>query len=143
MDILTYDSIVFYNTSVIANQLHSSEPVDTVNAINTVDIFISGQGGSTMDFTITKPAVQWFIDELDLSEGDHVRFFARVGGCSTVQSGYSIGISQESPFEAAKTFESDGITFFIEEKDVWYFDDHDLKIKYSRKYDEISYEYSE
>ncbi len=96
-----------------------------------------------MDFTITKPAVQWFINELDLSEGDHVRFFARVGGCSTVQSGYSLGISKENPFEPAKTFESYGVTFFIEDKDLWYFNDHDLKIKYSRKYDEISYEYTE
>ncbi|MCF6137251.1 HesB/YadR/YfhF family protein [Pseudalkalibacillus berkeleyi] len=96
-----------------------------------------------MEFTITKPAVQWFITELDLNEGDHVRLFARLGGCSTVQSGYSIGISKETPFEPAESYESDGITFFIEEKDAWYFRDHDLKIKYSRKYDEISYEYTE
>ncbi|WP_221564691.1 HesB/YadR/YfhF family protein [Alkalihalobacillus sp. TS-13] len=96
-----------------------------------------------MEFTITQPAVQWFIKELDLSEGDNIRFFARVGGCSTVQSGYSLGISKEEPVEAGETFESDGITFFIENKDLWYFKDHDLKIKYSRKYDEISYDYTE
>jgi uncharacterized protein YneR len=71
-----------------------------------------------------------------------VRFFARVGGCSTVQSGYSLGISMERPIEASLSTEMDGITFFVEEKDTWYFDGNDLTVKYKRKDDDISFEYS-
>ncbi|WLD95282.1 HesB/YadR/YfhF family protein [Alkalihalobacillus sp. AL-G] len=94
-----------------------------------------------MELSITKPAVQWFKKEMGLDQGDFIRFFARVGGCSTVQTGYSLGVSKELPMESGLSTNVDGITFFVEEKDLWYLDGHDLTVKYQRKYEEITFDY--
>ncbi|MFC0471826.1 HesB/YadR/YfhF family protein [Halalkalibacter kiskunsagensis] len=97
-----------------------------------------------MNIQITKPALQWFKDELDIKgEGEFIRFFARYGGCGSIQSGFSLGISQEKPSIIGTKEEIDGIIFFIEEDDLWYFKGHDLKVKYSRKHDEIEFVYEE
>ena len=87
-----------------------------------------------MDIQITKPALKWFIDELDLKgDNEYIRFFARYGGCGSHQSGFSLGINQEDPTKIGAKLEVEGITFYIEENDLWYFKGHDLKVKYSRK----------
>ncbi|MGX6443340.1 HesB/YadR/YfhF family protein [Neobacillus sp. K501] len=95
-----------------------------------------------MKIQISHDAVAWYKQELNLNKGDYVRFFARYGGCSTVQSGFSLGVSNEEPTDVGTKVQEDGITFYIEEKDLWYFDDHNLIIDYQTKYEEpvISYE---
>lgn len=95
-----------------------------------------------MKIQISKDAAAWYKQELGLKNGDYVRFFARYGGCSTVQSGFSLGVSNEEPTDVGVKVIEDGITFYIEEKDLWYFDDHDLMIDYQVKHEEplISYE---
>ncbi|BAB05971.1 HesB/YadR/YfhF family protein [Halalkalibacterium halodurans] len=94
-----------------------------------------------MNIQITKPALQWFKDEFGLEGGENIRFYARYGGCGSIQSGFSLGISQETPKEIGAKSEVDGVTFYIENEDLWYFKDLDLKVKYSRKYDEIEFVY--
>ncbi|MCY7891407.1 hypothetical protein MOB38_20680, partial [Bacillus spizizenii] len=42
---------------------------------------------------------------------------------------------------AGATAEAGGITFFIEESDLWYFDNHDLLVSYSADADEPVFEY--
>ncbi|MFC5734472.1 HesB/YadR/YfhF family protein [Cytobacillus gottheilii] len=95
-----------------------------------------------MNIQVSDTAAQWYIKEMDLSKGDYVRFFARYGGCSTVQQGFSLGISNEEPYNTGASIEKDGITYFIEEKDLWYFDQHDLKVDYDEGADEPIYQYS-
>lgn len=92
-----------------------------------------------MMITITKPALNWFKREMLLEKGDALRFFVRVGGCSTVQDGFSLGMTVETPTEPALTTEEEGITFFIEEKDIWFFENLDFTVKYSRNKDEIEF----
>ena len=97
-----------------------------------------------MHIQLTKPALQWFKDEFDLKgEGESIRFFARYGGCGSIQSGFSLGISLEEPSTIGAKEEAEGMTFFIEEEDLWYFRGHDLKVKYSRKNEEIEFVYDE
>ncbi|WLR59861.1 HesB/YadR/YfhF family protein [Guptibacillus hwajinpoensis] len=92
-----------------------------------------------MKMTITKPALNWFKREMDLEKGDNLRFFVRVGGCSTVQDGFSLGMTVEEPTEPALTLEEEGITFFVEQKDIWFFEDQDFAVKFSRKKEEIEF----
>lgn len=94
-----------------------------------------------MNILIDREAAAWYKEELGLSNGDFVRFFVRYGGCSSVQSGFSLGVSQEEPFDARIKTEVDGITFFIEEKDEWYFDQHDLQIEFRPEYEEPVFHY--
>jgi uncharacterized protein YneR len=94
-----------------------------------------------MKLTIENQAAIWYKDELNLTQGDFVRFFVRYGGCGTVQTGFSLGIVKDSPQEIGMKAESNGITFFVEEKDMWYFDNHDLHVQFNEKYTEPEFKY--
>ncbi len=97
-----------------------------------------------MNIQVTLPALSWFKEEFDLdNEGNYIRFFARYGGNSTIQSGFSLGVNQESPNQIGVKFEADGITFFIEENDLWYFKGYDLEVTFSKEKDELEFIYHE
>jgi uncharacterized protein YneR len=89
-----------------------------------------------MKIMIKPKALEWYKEELDLKQGDFVRFFARYGGCSTVQKGFSLGINKESPLSPGVQTVIDGITFFIEENDMWYFDHHNLIVDFDERINE-------
>lgn len=94
-----------------------------------------------MKMTMSQPAIDWYKNELDLKSGDSIRFHIRYGGCSTVQKGFSLGIVQENPDQPAATVEQDGLTFFVEEQDEWYFDGHDLHITMDEELNEPKFGY--
>lgn len=89
-----------------------------------------------MKIHISNEAAQWYKDELHLQNGDNVRFFARYGGHSSVQHGFSLGLSTENPMDIGVQEVIGGITFFIEDRDLWYFDDKNLYIELSQQYQE-------
>lgn len=100
------------------------------------------RGVTIMQIELTKEAVQWFKDELELpQEGKALHFFVRYGGEFQLKQGFSpafnienIADIDEIGFE--KTF--DGLQVVVAEKDVWYFEDDLLKVDI--KNDEITYE---
>ncbi|MFE4075903.1 HesB/YadR/YfhF family protein [Peribacillus sp. YIM B13477] len=94
-----------------------------------------------MKLTISDQAAKWYIDELGLQEGSHLRFYVRYDGHSTVQSGFSLGIMQEEPENAAAATTMNEINFYVEEKDLWYFDGHDLLITFNEKLTEPEFQY--
>lgn len=95
-----------------------------------------------MNLIISDEAAAWYIDEMNLQTGDTVRFFARYGGCSTVQSGFSLGVTKEDETQnIGVQTNAKGITFYIEEKDLWYFDDHDLVVEFNLKFGEPEFKY--
>lgn len=94
-----------------------------------------------MNLIISDEAAAWYIDEMNLQTGDTVRFFARYGGCSTVQSGFSLGVNKDNPISPATATQKNGITFYIEENDVWYFDGHDLSVTINERFGEPEYQY--
>jgi uncharacterized protein YneR len=94
-----------------------------------------------VDIKIEAEALNWYKNELELKNGDHVRFFVRYGGCSTVQQGFSLGVAKDNPQQIGVSTEMDGIIFYIEEQDVWFFDDHDLVVEYSSSLEEPEFQY--
>ncbi len=92
--------------------------------------------------SITQPAAKWYIDELDLQQGDCVRFFVRYGGFGGIHKGFSLGIAISKPQDPSLQTEASGVTFFVENSDQWYFDGYNFHIKYSRKYDEVNYQFT-
>lgn len=94
-----------------------------------------------MKINISEAALTWFKKEMQVKDKDYIRFFARYGGCGTVQSGFSLGINKEKPKELGASTEIDGITFFIEKDDLWYFDQYDLSVTYNEAKDEIEFDY--
>ncbi|WP_442600264.1 HesB/YadR/YfhF family protein [Neobacillus sp. D3-1R] len=94
-----------------------------------------------MNIQITNEAAKWYKSEMLLKDGDKIRFFVRYGGHSTVHRGFSLGVEKEEPFDMGASATVEGITFFIEEKDLWYFSDHDLLVHYNAKIDEPEFEF--
>ncbi|CDQ39902.1 MULTISPECIES: HesB/YadR/YfhF family protein [Virgibacillus] len=87
-----------------------------------------------MNIQISKEAAKWYKKEFDIEEDEsHMRFFVRYGGIGGNVPGFSLGVSKEQPVDMHTSTEVEGITFFIEGKDAWYFDDKDLKINLNHK----------
>jgi uncharacterized protein YneR len=94
-----------------------------------------------MNIHISEDALQWFKDEMLVNEGEYVRFYVRYGGSSPLHDSFSLGVNKEEPIEAGELIEVDGRSFFVEERDLWYFDGHDLHVGFNQELEEPSYEY--
>lgn len=95
-----------------------------------------------MKIEISEKALHWFKDEVGVEEGNKVRFFTKIYGTSPIQEGYSLAftIGEDTRDIAAHTV-LQGITFFIEESDLWFFDGHDLHVEFNKVNDELEYKY--
>ncbi|MFD1737046.1 HesB/YadR/YfhF family protein [Bacillus salitolerans] len=94
-----------------------------------------------MKLLIDEQAANWYRDELNLDKGDSIRFFVRYGGCGTVQSGFSLGVSKDLPDEIGMSAYSKDVHFFVEQKDLWYFDGHSLHVLFNETYKEPEFNY--
>lgn len=95
-----------------------------------------------MKIHISNEAADWYKEEMLLKNGDFIRFFARYGGHSTVQKGFSLGLSIEEPHDIGVKEEIGGITYYVEDKDLWYFDDQDLFVEFNATIQEPEFRYS-
>lgn len=94
-----------------------------------------------MNIIVNDHAAAWYKEEMLLNRGDYVRFFARYGGCSTVQQGFSLGVSSETPHQIGFEVVKDDIHYYIEEKDLWYFDGKDLFVDFNEQANEPVFRY--
>ncbi|WP_144509811.1 HesB/YadR/YfhF family protein [Bacillus sp. FJAT-22090] len=94
-----------------------------------------------MKIFISPEAEIWFQNEMEAEAGDTIRFYARYGGSSAVQDGFSLGVTKDKPFEPSVTIKIADMLFFIEERDEWYFDGHDLYVDVDPKLEELAYTY--
>ncbi|MBT2697870.1 HesB/YadR/YfhF family protein [Bacillus sp. ISL-40] len=96
-----------------------------------------------MEIVISKTALKWFKDEVELKTGDKVKFYPKVYGNSPVQEGFSLGFTVDNePIDMITKFESEGMWFYVEERDLWFFNGHDLQVNYNEKTDELEYSYT-
>lgn len=93
-----------------------------------------------MKLHVNADAAQWYKEELQLEEGDYLQFFAQVYG-SSIHPNFSLGIKQKSPHYMAISTTVAGITFYFEEADAWFLDDHSLKVTLAN--DEIEFVFTE
>jgi len=92
---------------------------------------------------ITERASKWFKEEMELEQGDYVKFYTQFYGSSPVQETFSLGFTKDTPIDPAVSTVAKGIIFFVEESDLWYFAGHDLHVDYNENSDEIEYEYTQ
>jgi|APAga8741243855_1050100.scaffolds.fasta_scaffold14886_1 uncharacterized protein YneR len=96
-----------------------------------------------MEIVISTSALKWFKDEVELKNGDKVKFYPKVYGNSPVQEGFSLGFTVDNyPIEIIVKVEAEGLLFYIEERDLWFFNGHDLHVGYNEKTDEVEYSYN-
>lgn len=95
-----------------------------------------------MKIEVSDAALKWFKDEIGLDKGDNVKIYTQIYGSSAIQKGYSLGFSKnETPINMAVSTDVEGITFFVEKDDLWFFDGHDLRLAYNEQTEELVYDY--
>lgn len=94
-----------------------------------------------MKIALTDEALQWFKHEMEVEPGDTIRFYARYGGSSPFHEGFSLGMTREEPIAIGAEAVIDGVTYYIDEKDLWFFNDHNLHVDVDPSLDELQYEY--
>lgn len=94
-----------------------------------------------MKIVISDEALQWFKEDMEVVQGESIRFFARYGGSSPLHEGFSLGVTKENPDDASVEISIDGVRYYIESRDEWFFDGHDLIVEVDPKLQELSYSY--
>lgn len=96
-----------------------------------------------MKVTITEKALEWFKKEVTLQDGMGIRFFGKVYGNTQVHDGFSVGMSVDRPEHPLFEEKMDGILFFAEETDEWFFKGLEMVVDYNEQLDEPKYLFSE
>ncbi len=99
------------------------------------------KGECTMNLEITEKAIEWFKNELEFHDDQALRIFVRYGGEFQLKQGFSPAFTVD-PLSASEIGFKDvknDIPFFIDEKDLWYFEGNDLVIDLNDN-GEIKYE---
>ncbi|MGE7926636.1 HesB/YadR/YfhF family protein [Lysinibacillus xylanilyticus] len=94
-----------------------------------------------MNIVLTDEALKWFINEMEVESGDTIRFYARYGGSNPFHEGFSLGMTREEPINIGVKTVIDDVTYYIDEKDLWFFNDHSLYVDVDASNDELKYEY--
>lgn len=94
-----------------------------------------------MKLTITPKAQEWFKKELELADGQGIKFFGKVYGKTQVHDGFSVGMSVDTPESPLIEENVNGMMFFVEEADEWFFKGYDLVVNFDEKLDEPEYEF--
>ncbi|WP_432358915.1 HesB/YadR/YfhF family protein [Sporosarcina sp. UB5] len=94
-----------------------------------------------MKIVLSENALKWFYEEMEAEAGNYIKFFARYGGSSPLHEGFSLGIMKEDPDEIAVETEIAGVHFYIERRDYWFFDEHDLHVDVNPKLNELIFTY--
>ncbi|MDQ8736971.1 HesB/YadR/YfhF family protein [Paenibacillus sp. LHD-38] len=90
-----------------------------------------------MNLVVEQSAARWYKQEMGLTVGDSIRIYVRLGGCGSVHPGLSLGVTKDEPRSIGLREEIDGITYFIEEDNLWYLENKSLRISFDEKYEEI------
>ncbi|MGP4107091.1 HesB/YadR/YfhF family protein [Virgibacillus sp. L01] len=93
-----------------------------------------------MNLQITKEAAKWYKKEFEIEHQTQLRFYVRYGFGGVIP-GFSLGVSYDTPKDMHASCNAEGITFFIESKDAWYFDDQNLKIELDEQSQESDFIY--
>ncbi len=78
-------------------------------------------------------AHDWFKEELDLKAGEALHFFGKYGGNTAVHTGFSVGMEIGRPVDPIADLDVQGITYFIEEADEWFFSGYDLEVSFDQE----------
>lgn len=93
-----------------------------------------------MKLEVSQEAANWFIHEMDLVAGDSIRFFGKVYG---TRDGFSFALAKMEPSRSLIETMVDGVRFYIEKADEWFFSEIDLNVTFNPERNEPEYHYTE
>ncbi|MFD0715456.1 HesB/YadR/YfhF family protein [Paenibacillus sp. GCM10027626] len=90
-----------------------------------------------MKLVVEPEAASWYKRAMDLADGACLRIYVRLGGCGSVHPGLSLGIMEDVPRSPGLRTNVEGIEFYIEEENLWYLEQKDLRIAFDAQDEEI------
>ncbi|MHC5268044.1 HesB/YadR/YfhF family protein [Enterococcus sp. LJL98] len=96
-----------------------------------------------MKVTVTPKVLDWFKKEIVLEEGQGIRFFGKVYGSTQVHEGFSVGMSVDRPERVLFEEEIEGLLFFVDENDDWFFRGYEMTVDLDEKLNEPAYFFTE
>lgn len=96
-----------------------------------------------MKITVSTAAQKWFANELEVPVGGYVHFFGKYGGKTSVHTGFSVGMRLEKPDAPVAELVQEGITYFIEATDEWFFSEYSLHVDFDKQKEEPIYGFTE
>jgi uncharacterized protein YneR len=96
-----------------------------------------------MFISIDESAASWFGKEFEVNKPFSIRMFPQYAGFGQKNKGYSLAFSAETPTNPGYTTEINGITFFVEGNDVWFFEDTETALSINNLLDELHVTYKE
>lgn len=96
-----------------------------------------------MFISIDESATSWFKNEFEFNKPFSIRMFPQYAGFGQKHKGYSLAFSAETPTNAGYVKELNGITFFIEGNDVWFFEGTETSLCVDNLLDELQVTYKE
>jgi uncharacterized protein YneR len=97
-----------------------------------------------MEIVISNIALNWYKDDVGLKKGDKVKFYPQIYGKSPVQESYAIGFSIDNdPIDMVVKTEIEGLMFYIDRTDLWFFNGHNLHVDYNEEKDELEFSYTQ
>jgi uncharacterized protein YneR len=96
-----------------------------------------------MFISIDERATSWFTKEFEINKPFSIRMFPQYVGFGQKHKGYSLAFSAETPTNAGYTKEINGIYFFVEGNDVWFFEDTETSLSVDNLLDELQVTYNE
>lgn len=95
-----------------------------------------------MKLVITEKAQQWFKDEINVQSDMGIRFYGKIYGSTPVHEGMSVGMSVEEPGNPLVKEEIEGLVYFIDETDDWFFKGYDLIVDFDEQENEPKYDFT-
>ena len=92
-----------------------------------------------MKVTVTPKVLEWFKKEIVLEPGQGIRFFGKVYGSTQVHEGFSVGMSVDRPERVMFQETIDGVLFFIDKNDDWFFRGYNVVVDYDEELHEPTY----
>lgn len=86
-----------------------------------------------MKLEVTAQALAVFQQEWNFVSGDQVRIFVRYSGGGA--DAFAFGIIKDEPIRPGISTVKEGITFYMEENDVWYLEGKSLTLDTNNKED--------
>ncbi|RHW34163.1 hypothetical protein D1B31_19895 [Neobacillus notoginsengisoli] len=96
-----------------------------------------------MFLSLDEKAIHWFSKEFEINAPFSIRLFPQYAGFGQKHKGYSLAFSAETPVNASFTQEMNGLIFFIEENDRWFFEDTKTYLFFDEVLKELAVRYEE
>ena len=100
-------------------------------------------GAYNMHISIDEKATSWFTKEFEMTKPFSIRMFPQYAGFGEKHKGYSLAFSAETPTNVGFIQVINGINFYIEGNDVWFFEDTETLLSVDNLQNELLISFKE